>query len=121
MNELKNITNKLFKTELESHKVELGLIQDIDSSMGNAAKVFQKSFELLQNAKKALSDAKTEYNLTIGKYNESLKLAENTLSKVKELGLDVPEKQLQDKINNIKNQIKSAELSIKNINSAMSI
>ena len=119
--ELKKIGNKLFKTELGSYKVELGLIQDIDSSMGNAVKVFQKSFELLQNAKKALSDAKTEYNLTIGKYNESLKLAENTLSKVKELGLDVPEKQLQDKINNIKNQIKSAELSIKNINSAMSI
>lgn len=29
MNELKNVTNKLFKTELESHKVELALADDI--------------------------------------------------------------------------------------------
>ena len=119
MSELKRVMNTLFKTELANQKVELGLIQDIDSSISDASKVFQKSFELLQNAKKALADAKTEYNLTINKFNESLKLTENTLSKVKELGLDVPERQLQDKINNIKNQIKSAELSIKNINSAL--
>lgn len=116
--EVKKIANKLF---FSNQKIELGLIQDIDSSVGEASKVFQNSFELLQKAKKALSDSKTEYNLTISKYNESLKLAENTLSKVKELGLDVPEKQLQDKINNIKIQIKRAEQSIKDINSAMGI
>jgi len=116
--EVKKIANKLF---LGNQRVELGLIQDIDSSMGDAAKVFQKSFELLDSAKKPLSAAKTEYNFTISKYNESLKLAENTLNKVKELGLEVPQKQLQDKINNIKNQIKSAEAKLKNINSALNI
>jgi hypothetical protein len=116
--ELKRIGNKLF---LGTHKVDLGLIQDIDSSMSEASKTFQKSNDFVFNAKKPLVDAKTEYNLTITKYNEALKLAQNTLSKVKELGIDVSEKQIQDKINNIKNQIKSAESTLKNINSALSI
>ena len=121
MSELKRVMDTLFKTELATQKIELGLIQDIDSSISNASKVFQKSNEFLFNAKKPLVDAKTEYNLTISKYNEALKLAENTLIKVKELGIDVSEKQIQDKMSNIKNQIKSAELSLKNINSALNI
>jgi F0F1-type ATP synthase membrane subunit b/b' len=116
--EVKKIGNKLF---LASEKVELGLIQDIDSSISDASKFFQKSNEFLFNAKKPLAEAKTEYNLTISKYNDALKLAESTLNKVKELGIDVSEKQIQDKINNIKNQIKSAELALKNINSALSV
>jgi len=40
MSELKRVMEILFKTELSSQKVELGLIQDIDSSILDASKIF---------------------------------------------------------------------------------
>lgn len=43
MNELKNVTNKLFKTELESHKVDLATIDEVN-------KLYEKGINALKEA-----------------------------------------------------------------------
>lgn len=42
MSTLKSVGNKLFKTELESHKIELGLIQDFDKLFETSLSTVQK-------------------------------------------------------------------------------
>ena len=44
MSTLKNVGNKLFKTELSNHKVELGIMQDVQKSM-NTHKQKRKSLD----------------------------------------------------------------------------
>jgi hypothetical protein len=72
MNELKNVTNKLFKTELESHKVELALADDIKKVSNNLKIAMQNFGELKQEFEKSKTSFKNEadkaYELAL-KYN----------------------------------------------------
>jgi hypothetical protein len=79
MNELKNVTNKLFKTELESHKVELALLDDIKSNVLFAKKMKEDITVNFANANGGLrscEDFKKNYSLAV--------------TKAKDLGIEIP-------------------------------
>ena len=76
MNELKNVTNKLFKTELESHKVDLALVDDID-------KYLQKQLSVLKiadNSWRAYQDYLTRADVPFKKMIDSYQLLSDNVS-----------------------------------------
>lgn len=76
MNELKNVTNKLFKTELESHKVDLALVDDID-------KYLQKQLSVLKiadNSWRAYQDYLTRADIPFKKMIDSYQLLSDNVS-----------------------------------------
>ena len=57
MNTLKNVGNKLFKTELESHKVELSMIDDfnkLSSTLFTQSNKFEQEVNKIQSAIKSM-------------------------------------------------------------------
>jgi hypothetical protein len=55
MSELKTIGNKLFKTELSSQKIELGVLQDLQS-------LFEKAANMIKEANTEKQKLKTMYS-----------------------------------------------------------
>jgi hypothetical protein len=97
MNELKNVTNKLFKTELESHKVDLALTDDIKKFISEANNFKTKYDGAAMAAVNNLKEAKM---LAIN-WRDNLSQANNAIinltQKANELGIDVPKEVLNYK------------------------
>tara|TARA_R100000900_G_scaffold84290_1_gene66393 strand:+ start:628 stop:960 length:333 start_codon:yes stop_codon:yes gene_type:complete len=89
MNTQKSVYNRLFskveKTELESQKVELAIIDDIVSS---AKKVFDQRDKVVQAMRLVSKEAKEGLIFA----NKSLKDIEEFERKAKDLGIDLPKK-----------------------------
>ena len=89
MNTLKTIYDKIGKTELASHQVDLKTLDDLDKSANQL-------FQSIQNARKALGDAIKQYRSIEVKYQSefesAIKLAKDNLSQFenasKQLGID---------------------------------
>jgi hypothetical protein len=90
MNELKNVTNKLFKTELESHKVDLALTDDIDKLFKEALNFKNKYKGSSEKLIESVKDAKRDIQNYRDKLNDSGKLINDLKNKSKELGLELP-------------------------------
>lgn len=97
MNELKNVTNKLFKTELESHKVDLALTDDIKKIISEANN-FKTQYDGAAMA--AVNNLKEAKRLA-GNWRDNLSQANNLIinltQKANELGIDVPKEVLSYK------------------------
>jgi len=79
MSNLKSVGNKLFKTELANHKVELALIDDINSSL-------QKAFDST-DVDSIVLNAIMKLEKSIPLLKETIKLSDEALQKVKDLGI----------------------------------
>jgi hypothetical protein len=119
MNTLKTVFGKLFKeeTQLASHEVELGSIQDLDKMISLGSDESKKGFDLLFKAKGLLTETLSFEKGAIGKYNDALKKAEVINAQVKELGL--PDNEIKDKINRINSYIKERNANIKIVEQAL--
>ncbi len=88
--ELKKIGNKLFKTELGSHKVDLALVDDIDKFFKDALNFKSQykgsSEKLIQSVQNAKRDIQNYRDTLI----DSGKLITDLKNKSKELGLELP-------------------------------
>ena len=84
MSNLKNIGNKLFKetTELKSHEVELGIVNDIESLFDDIMKQNNK----IESLSKELRSLSTKTALKIENLRKMRGQAE---AKAKELGVDI--------------------------------
>ena len=94
MNTLKNVGNKLFKTELESHKLDLALVDDLKADLkalfDNGSKKANElsaiasslqsgksvAFQIVEKSKKAIAMAK-ELGLETNEFDFVLKEADN--------------------------------------------
>jgi len=97
MNTLKNVGNKLFKTtneslnvELESHKVELALTDDIDKLFKEALNYKNKYKENSDKLIIAVKDSKIAIQNYRDYLNKSKLLIIDLKNKSKELGLELP-------------------------------
>ena len=80
----KNVFGKLStKTELGSHKVDLGLLQEADQKLKTGNDLYDFSLKSLRE----LNSGKL--NTAISTYTECIKIADSVISKAKELGIDV--------------------------------
>jgi len=79
----KLVFSKLFpKTELGTHKVDLGIIDD-------AFKSYNEGYDRWVNSKQNLvSKAALEMGFAISKLNSSIKTYDDAIAKAKDLGLD---------------------------------
>lgn len=116
MSTLKSVGNKLFKTELESHKVDLALIDDVRNQIDSTFK-FGTELETLYNVE--LDNVKKkilkEYNSLLNAIPKADKAYQDLKRKSLELGLEFPKnleslymemikmaKEEQQRINSIK-------------------
>jgi hypothetical protein len=73
MSELKTIGNKLFKTELGTHNVELALFDDIKKSVLMAKELKEKiesNFALANGGLRSVADFEKFYGSAVAKANE---------------------------------------------------
>jgi hypothetical protein len=108
MSTLKNVANKLFKTEvtsekveLESHKVELALIDDLTKSL-NKSKISYKEFNDSYNK---FADFKRLVILQGEQYSKDgedlISLYEKAAMQAKELGLDFNSTNVAKEVRNL--------------------
>jgi|21_taG_2_1085346.scaffolds.fasta_scaffold13971_3 predicted nucleic acid-binding Zn-ribbon protein len=92
MNTKKAVYNKLFskKTELKTHKVELGLIDDIRKLNDDFAKIFSEDLKLRTEMSKLNRKAKDLDKLYKSKVNNAKKIANEATKKINDLGLKEP-------------------------------
>jgi hypothetical protein len=96
MNTLKSVGNKLFKTDLESHKIELGLVDDVrkkialiddlSQKMDINLKKHQANKKIYDESLKSLLDSKTQY------YNNTkdiMSISKKMIDTAEDLGIDV--------------------------------
>jgi hypothetical protein len=97
MSTLKNVANKLFKTELESHKVELALTDDIKKLISEANNLKNQYDGAAMSAVNNLKEAKR----LAGNWRDNLSQANNLIinltQKANELGVDIPKEVLNYK------------------------
>jgi hypothetical protein len=105
MSTLKNVSNKLFKTELGTHKVDLALIDDIVKYRGQIADEYVRAQGLISNA---LQVVEPILKNNILKAENNLEKISNVIKMTKELGLDIP-KVIVDSETISKNQISKAK------------
>jgi hypothetical protein len=77
MSELKRVMNTLFKTELATQKVELGLIDDIKKIYGSAGGKFLSLESDLFEVKKKMLDLKQEFELVSSKIEKASQMAKD--------------------------------------------
>lgn len=122
MNTQKSVFNRLFsepkKTELETHKVELGLIDDLKSDYNKVLKEYSK---VKKQVKTALTDLKKQKDIIqkldldfmdwLGAFNDAEKTA-------KDLGIELPSEmtKLESKVVKEWNESKTLGSQIKKIN-----
>jgi hypothetical protein len=97
MSTLKNVGNKLFKVELESHKVELALTDDIKKLISEANNLKNQYDGAAMSAVNNLKEAKR----LAGNWRDNLSQANNLIinltQKANELGVDIPKEVLNYK------------------------
>jgi hypothetical protein len=107
MSTLKNVANKLFKVELESHKVELGLIQDLNKEADRVALKTKDIASEGQRIGRELFNFRDTYNVDAAKL---INLIADYKKMSKELGIDIDGK--YDKILNDLSEAKSTYRSL---------
>ena len=84
----KQVFNKLFKTELGTHKIDLALVDDVKNLYENANKTYAQNGDLLdryaQSLEKAFQSAADDYKKALDKFNQLEKSG-------KDLGIDLPQ------------------------------
>jgi hypothetical protein len=119
MSTLKNVANKLFKTELESHKVELALTDDIKKLISEANNLKNQYDGAAMSAVNNLKEAKR----LAGNWRDNLSQANNLIinltQKANELGVDIPKEVLNYK-ELVTNGAKDADNFVKIINKIQS-
>lgn len=113
---MKNILDKINKAdeiqankvELASHEVELGMLQDIEKEMSIANQGIFKSIDLAKSALKPAQEA-----LRLNK--ELLVKLQNFTKQVKDLGILSPQKEVENGIVQVKENIKLIEKLITNL------
>jgi hypothetical protein len=110
MNTRKTVYNKLFteKVELAKHEIELGVLQDIEKEMSIANQGIFKSIDLAKSALKPAQEA-----LRLNK--ELLVKLQNFTKQVKDLGILSPQKEVENGIVQVKENIKLIEKLITNL------
>jgi len=110
MNTRKTVYEKLFteKVELAKHEVELGVLQDIEKEMSIANQGIFKSIDLAKSALKPAQEA-----LRLNK--ELLVKLQNFTKQVKDLGILSPQKEVENGIVQVKENIKLIEKLITNL------
>jgi hypothetical protein len=97
MSTLKNVANKLFKVELESHKVDLALTDDIKKLISEANNLKNQYDGAAMSAVNNLKEAKR----LAGNWRDNLSQANNLIinltQKANELGVDIPKEVLNYK------------------------
>ena len=97
------------KTDLESHEIQLGLIDDF-------TKVFEKAIDndasIGVTLINALSKAESKYKSVINEYEKAIKLGDKAIESAKDLGVDLP--------NTFKNKILSSKEGIKEARTLLS-
>jgi hypothetical protein len=128
MSTLKSVGNKLFKTELATHNVELALVDDFKTELGKheiALASYQdviKEFDSIVSKDKTISntllnslnDANSKYNVIYNEYITNLKKAESLKLDIENLGLKSPQ-DLENLIKANKTTSNDVSANIKNI------
>ena len=107
MSTLKSVGNKLFKTELASHNVELAINDDVQKAYNDAIAARKKSLDVYMAAKKAVDDALVEMKNLRGINESALPIFAKFDALIKELGIPYPP-QIADQKNNIKDGLKGS-------------
>lgn len=90
MNELKNVTNKLFKTELASEKIELSMIDDfnkLSSTLFIQSNKFEQEVTKIQLAIKSMQTEFIALEKLLSQINNDYGKAKKT---AQDLGLNLP-------------------------------
>lgn len=87
MNTQKLVFSQLFKTELATQKVELGVIQDIIA-------LFKQGQDMNTSAASILDSAKVKYSESLKPLEQAQKLIDKTINDAKVLGIDIPKETL---------------------------
>jgi hypothetical protein len=123
MSTLKNVGNKLFKTQLESHKVELASIKELTFQLNqlkgwesDMLKEASKYMDILTSLEKQYQVANSTRNAANREAGNSLAVIETFKNNAKELGIDVSNikevKELQDMIKKTFNNQKDFDANI---------
>jgi hypothetical protein len=104
-----DITAKV-EAKLASQKVELGTLQDIEKEMITANQGTIKSIDL---AKSAIKPAQTSLQLN----KELLLKLQGFTKQMKDLGIENPQKEVENGITQVKENIKMIEVLITNLHS----
>ena len=90
------------KVNLESQKVELGIVDDFEKEFEKANK---EDVSIGSTLISALSKAENKYKGQINQYEKAIKLGDKAIETAKDLGVDLP--------NTVKNKILSSKEGIK--------
>lgn len=90
MSTLKNVGNKIFKTELESHKVELGLIDNFNKLTDSYFVQSGKMEDEVQKIESAIKSMQTEFISLQKKASEIDSEYQKARKMSSELGIDLP-------------------------------
>ena len=116
MNTLKSVGNKLFKTELANHKVDLALTDDFYKNIQQGIREYVKADNKLKEYIKESKNVLDSFNLA----GENLLLASKTYDelekKIKELGLSMPS-EISKNNSELNGYFKKIDASIKFLNS----
>lgn len=107
MSTLKEVGNKLFKTELANHKVDLAINDDVQKAYNNAIAARKKSLDVYMSAKKAIDDALVEMKNLRGINESALPIFAKFDALIKELGIPYPQ-QIADQKSNIQDGLKGS-------------
>ena len=109
MNTLQNVYDRLSdKTELAKHEVELGILQDIEKELVTANAGAIKAINLANQAKKPAQDS-----LQLNK--QLLIKFQNFTKQIKDLGILGSQKEVENGIIKVKENIKAIENLINNL------
>jgi hypothetical protein len=84
----KNVFNKLFKTELGTHKVELGVVQDAEKAISDYFNSTDTANSKIKGAIASLREAEQFVKSSVEKSNILLKLKSDIEKQAKDLGID---------------------------------
>ena len=121
MSTLKSVGQKLFKTELASHKVELALLDNIESDVLANGKGKDSARQLIRDAYSNLAKAFQLYSNVKSRQENIKKNSDKFKATIKELGLEVTD-QFQKNIiadlyidKDIDNSIKSLQSAVNSL------
>lgn len=89
MSTLKSVGNKLFKTELANHKIELGIVQDAEKAITEYFNSTDTANSKIKAAIASLRDAENFVMRSVDKSNILLKLKSDIEKQAKDLGIDL--------------------------------
>ena len=117
MNTRKTVYEKLFteKTELSTHEIELGLIDEVKKLQVVANNSHDKAINELKKAASVLDSSNTFFTNTIKDSRVVLENIDKARLMAKDLGVELPSN-IDALYKYYDNQIKYSELSIKDIN-----